>query len=227
MNEKQVLTLKSSKFVLKVPPPWELKGEGILVLFRFSKDWIQEKSGLSEEMKAKFRGGFGYVMFVNYEESPVGPYREVLFIPGRFRKKRHQVISRIVVDSETSTRNGQENWGIPKETLPITWVKEKNRDLIQVQHSGKTVFSAEVSHGGISFPLSTALMPISLCQSWKGLKYYTKPTGYGWAKFAKLKQVELDPNLFPDIRGVQPLMAVRVSPFTMNFPEPYFKDELP
>lgn len=212
--------------ILKSPPPWTLQGEGIILVFHFKKEWVNGKANLPNHLQGKFKGGLGYVMLVNYEKSPVGPYRELLIIPGKFRKTRKQAITKIYVDSKASLGNGRANWGIPKQLLPFTWVKEQGKDLIQLKSGNKIVFSTEISHGGLPFPVTTSLLPISLCQTWNKVKYYTKPNGYGWGKLAKIKTLDLDPEFFPDIRGIKPLLAVKVNPFHIKFPEPTYGDEL-
>lgn len=212
--------------ILKSPPPWTLQGEGIILVFHFKKEWVNGKANLPNHLQGKFKGGLGYVMLVNYEKSPVGPYHELLIIPGKFRKTRKQAITKIYVDSKASLGNGRANWGIPKQLLPFTWVKEQGKDLIQLKSGNKIVFSTEISHGGLPFPVTTSLLPISLCQTWNKVKYYTKPNGYGWGKLAKIKTLDLDPEFFPDIRGIKPLLAVKVNPFHIKFPEPTYGDEL-
>lgn len=209
-----------------VPAPWTLKGEGIILIYRFKKSWVEENGHLPEPLKGKFKGGFGYVMLVNYKESPVGPYRELLFIPGKFQKNGLQSITRIYVDSEASTQNGRKNWGIPKETLPFTWESKKGRDIIGIKSGTKEVFSAEISHSGLSFPVSTALLPLRLGQNLDKMNFLTKPSGSGWGKLAKINKLDLDPEFFPDIRSLNPLLGVKVNPFTIHFPKPTFSDEL-
>jgi hypothetical protein len=212
-------------WVLKSPPPWKLKGEGIILVFKFKKEWVENSAQLPKHLVGKFKGGLGYVMLVNYEQSPVGPYRELLLIPGKFRKTKKQAITKIYVDSEASTHNGRNNWGIPKETLPISWKKEKNNDLIEIKSGDKTVFSIEISHTGLSFPVTTSILPIDLCQTWNKVKYFTKPRGFGWGKLAKVQKLALNPEYFPDIRGIKPLLAVKIKPFNIKFPEPTYGDE--
>jgi hypothetical protein len=226
MPENYLIETNDLHFILKSPPPWTLQGEGIILVFRFKKEWVESHANLPKHLKGKFKGGLGYVMLVNYEKSPVGPYRELLLIPGKFRKSREQAITKIYVDSEASKGNGRANWGIPKEFLPFTWIKEPGKDLIQLKSGDQTVFSAEITHGGLPFPVTTALLPINLCQTWNKLKYYTKPNGYGWGKLAKVKKLELNPDFFPDIRGIKPLFGVKVNPFHIKFPEPSYADEL-
>ena len=224
MPENHSLLL-DKKFVLKSPPPWKLEGEGILLIFKFKKDWVENHANLPKHLKGKFKGGLGFVMLVNYESTPVGPYHELLFIPGKFRKTKKQAITKIYVDSEVSTQNGRENWGIPKETLPIYWGKDKNLDKVQVIKDGIPIFSGEFESRGISFPVSTAFLPIRLCQTWNKLKYFTRPTGTGWGKFVNIKSLDLNPEFFPDIRGISPLLAIKVNPFLMRFPKPTYQNE--
>lgn len=225
MPENHLIS-KDLHLVLKSPPPWKLSGEGIILIFRFNKEWVETNGMLPKHLKGKFKGGLGYVMLVNYENSPVGPYRELLIIPGKFRKTHKQAITKIYVDSEASTQNGRTNWGIPKETLPISWKKEKGKDMIEIRSGKQVVFSTEITSGGISFPVTTSLLPIRLCQTWNKLKYFTKPQGFGWGKLAKIKQMSIDPAFFPDIVNIKPLLAIKVKPFHIKFPEPTYGDEI-
>ncbi|MBC6367238.1 acetoacetate decarboxylase family protein [Algoriphagus sp. AK58] len=218
--------LQDLHLVLQAPPPWKLRGEGIILVFKFKKDWVEEHSHLPAHLKGKFKGGLGYVMLVDYETSPVGPYHELLIIPGKFRKTKMQAITKIYVDSEASTQNGRNNWGIPKETLPIKWKKEPEKDIISVSSGSKEVFYAEITNGGLSFPVTTSFLPIRLCQTLNKVKYYTSPYGSGWGKLAKIQRLDLDPNFFPDIRGIKPLLAIKVNPFQIKFPKPTYGDEV-
>lgn len=72
-------------------------------------------------------------MLVNYEKYPVWPYRELLIIPGKFRKSHKQAITKIYVDSEASTQNGRANWGVPKQTLSFVWEKNSEEDPIRIK----------------------------------------------------------------------------------------------
>ncbi len=211
---------KSSLTHTPVPAPWTLRGEGIILLFRFKKEWVTKAGNLPEHLEGKFKGGFGYVMLVDYQESPVGPYRELLFIPGKFGKEKLQAITTIFVDSEASTVNGRANWAIPKQTADFNWQKEKGLDKVEVSLNGKQVFRASIRSGGISFPMNTALLPIRLRQELEDQVLFTQPEGKGWGKLALIQDLEVDPQLFPDIRGIKPLLALKVSPFTLTFPKP-------
>ena len=202
------------------PPPWTLHGEGIMLLYRFKKSWVESKANLPDHVQGEFKGGFGYVMLVDYSSSPVGPYQELLFIPGQFGEKKFQSITRILVSSEASTDQGRKNWGIPKETANFRWEKEKGKEHIVVELDGKKIIDTEISHGGISFPISTSLLPLRLIQTLDGKTQMTLPKGRGWGKLARVQRMEVDPQLFPDLNGIHPLVALKVNPFTIDFPIP-------
>ncbi|WP_339868614.1 acetoacetate decarboxylase family protein [uncultured Algoriphagus sp.] len=219
MPENHQITLKNLKLVKHAPAPWKLKGEGIILIYKFSRKWVEQHGILPEHLKGKFKGGLGYVMLVNYHTSPVGPYKELLFIPGKFTSYRKQAITKIYVNTEVSTQNGHVNWGIPKETLPISWENQDGKEVIQVKDGEKTVFSCEIKAGGISFPLSTSLLPIELHQHWDGVDFFTKPSGSGWGKRATIKNLQIDSAFFPNIATQKPLFAVKIEPFRIQFPE--------
>ena len=160
------------------------------------------------------------MMLVDYSSSPVGPYHELLFIPGQFGEKKFQSITRILVSSEASTDQGRKNWGIPKETATFHWEKESGKDRIRVELEGKMILDTEISHGGIPLPITTALLPLRLKQVLDGKTYLTLPKGRGWGKLARVKRIQVDPQLFPDLEGIQPLIALKVNPFSIDFPVP-------
>jgi hypothetical protein len=201
-------------------PPWKLKGEGIIMVFRFKKEWVEENGFLNENQKGNFKGGLGFVMLVNYGESPVGPYKELVFIPGKFKSNNLQSITRIFVDSDLSTENGRFNWGIPKETVPIIWQKNGNEETIGIGTEEDPVLFCKISSGGIPFPATTKIIPINLFQKLEGKDFFTKPRGSGWAKLAKIESLKVDKAHFPDISKVKPLFCFKVNPFTMHFPLP-------
>ncbi len=206
------------KFFQYAPAPWQLEGEGIILVYKFSKKWVETFGQLPARLQGKFKGGLGYLMLVNYKNSPVGPYNELLLIPGKFSPTGKQSITKIYVDSEESTQNGRANWGIPKNTLPFSWKEENGKSEIKVFSNDEVVFSCEVKSFGIPFPASTSFLPIDLHQFWEGTDFYTKPSGSGWGKLAKVKIKDLNPDFFPDIRLQKPLLAVKINPFRINFP---------
>ncbi|MFC3416099.1 acetoacetate decarboxylase family protein [Algoriphagus hitonicola] len=224
MNEKELLNLSKSKFVKFAPAPWDLKGQGIIFAYKIPKSWINDCAHIPDYLKKEFKGGLGFLMLVNYHESPVGPYRELLFIPGKFGKSRKHSIISIYVNTPASTQNGRANWGIPKSTADIEWKEENGKQVITVKKLDHIIFSCEVNSGVIPLPATTSFLPIELHQRWNGVHFFVEPTGSGWGKLAKLKIKDLDPEYFPDIRKFRPLFGMNINPITMHFPEPKFHE---
>lgn len=202
------------------PAPWKLKGEGFILMFRFTKTFVYESGFLPEHHLGNFKGGFGYVMLVNYEESPVGPYKELLFIPGKFGPENKQCITKIYVDSELSTNNGRGNWGIPKETVPIIWNRDGKITTVGVGSNENPIWFSKIKTGRIPIPVSTKILPIHLLQELGEKQYLTKPEGKGWGKLASIEKIHVEQSGFPDISKLKPLLCVHVKPFWMSFPTP-------
>jgi hypothetical protein len=218
MTENFLKSFPSTKFFLQAPAPWQLEGEGIILIYKFSKKWVENFGQLPSELAGKFKGGLGFLILVNYTSSPVGPYHELLLIPGRFSPHGKQSITKIYVDNEASTQNGRANWGIPKKTLPFSWIEENGISSIKIFSGERTVFSCKVIPRGIPFPTSTSLLPIDLHQELNKVNYFTKPSGSGWGRFAKVEIRDLDVAFLPDIRSQRPFVAVKIKPFRINFP---------
>jgi hypothetical protein len=205
------------------PPPWALSGEGIILVYKFPPDWVHQNACLTEDQAGKFKGGLGYVMLVHYAQSPVGPYKELLLIPGKFYPHRRQAITKIFVDTQVSTDNGRYNWGIPKETTSIAWHSEGNRDTITVGSETAPALACAIRCSGPAFPISTRLLPIRLHQVLDGATFRTSPVGRGWGRWSRVEKLVVDPHQFPDISRFQPLVSIRVSPFHLFFPETQLK----
>jgi hypothetical protein len=201
------------------PSPWRLKGEGIIIAYRFNKTWVEERGFLPGYLRGRAKSGLGFVMLVDYEQAPVGAYKELLFMPGSFARIGKRSITKIYVDSEYSTRNGRYNWGIPKETAAIDWIKTERTDSITVTANGDRFFDCVIASGGPRFPVHTAFMPMRLYQQLNGRAYVTNPEGKGWGRLARVRDIHVHQDYFPDISLLKPLAAIRVSPFQMRFPE--------
>ncbi|KAF3002417.1 hypothetical protein E8E13_003334 [Curvularia kusanoi] len=127
--------------VQRAPPPWTMRAESYLLLVRLKELPKGVYDGLEEawedEGLGRFEGGLGAVMIVRYADTPVGPYDEIMFIPGNFKvprptsgplkiPKKALRIARIYVSQRTTTYNGRKNWNIPKHlarfsfSAPIT-----------------------------------------------------------------------------------------------------------
>jgi hypothetical protein len=203
------------------PPPWNLKGNGYIFLFKFSKKFVEENAFLADYQRENFWGGFGTMMLVDYETSGVGAYRELLFVPGmfNFNKKKIFSISKIYVSTYDSVWNGIQNWGIPKELadFDITKIAE-NEEIIEVKIGAKTIFKVHLKKRKFYFPISTKFFPLKLAQRQGNDLLLTNSPANGKATFAQLLDVQVDSNYFPDISQVKPIAILAVKDFKMMFP---------
>ncbi|PYE53543.1 hypothetical protein DES52_10872 [Deinococcus yavapaiensis KR-236] len=167
------------------------------------------------------------MMLVNYTSSPVGPYRELLFLGGFFESGGvvHPKVTRIVVDSEASARWGRRNWGLPKEVARFDWQGSDGQGgFVRVEQSGRLLGEFAWTEAGPSVPATTALIPArwgTLAQPCQERVLLTRPRGTGRVRFARLSHALVNPDLFPPLPT--PLVSLRVTNFTMRFPPPTFR----
>jgi len=64
MDENSPSSTAAPKFYHQAPAPWHLEGEGIIVVYKFSKKWVETFGQLPPELMGKFKGGLGYLMLV-------------------------------------------------------------------------------------------------------------------------------------------------------------------
>ncbi|TGZ81822.1 hypothetical protein EX30DRAFT_371032 [Ascodesmis nigricans] len=116
---------------LYAPAPWpNLKAQSLCLFTTTSASttpidaaWyapLEANSPFADPAKSgKFLGGLAMVMLVRYEDTPVGPYDELLWVPGRFEvpregrvdggegKEEKLRVTRIYVSTRESTVNGE------------------------------------------------------------------------------------------------------------------------
>ncbi|KAG0585197.1 hypothetical protein M758_3G266600 [Ceratodon purpureus] len=163
----------------RATPPWILHGRGYVFPFLLSKEITSSHSTYVEDPNelVEFVGGVGGFVLSDYWDSPVGPYKELVFIPGRYQyhdgalKKAHG-ISRIWVDNEKSVRDARANWGIPKEFGEFEWRESSSSQAgrVTVRHPSKNgrrgdvIFDAAIndSYSPVSVPIRTKvpLLPV-------------------------------------------------------------------
>ena len=210
------------------PAPWNLTGDAYIMVYKFSKDFVQEYGFLADYQQDRFLGYIGTVMLVDYKTSGVGPYRELLFIPGMFTFdwKKMFSISKIYVSSRDSVYNGIENWGIPKEYADFDWqTNDDGTENVSLKIDGKEFFKTTIKKGFISFPLTTSILPLNVVQKLRKDLIITNPTAKGKATLASIKSIEVDRNFFPDLSKASPLITMKVKNFEMNFNVPLVKKD--
>ena len=205
-----------------VPPPWTLRGSGWIFLYRFPDSFAHRESGLATN-RLRFRGGFGAVMLVNYTDSDVGPYDELLIIPGRTSANGYQgyTVSRIYVSTQASVINGRRNWGIPKELADFHWESSPDGSQnVTAAKDGAQFLRMKARPTRLSFPLSTRLFSPQLLQPVSEGFLATALTGRGRGRLARLESLWIDAEHFPDAAQFAPTVAVRITGFQLTFPKP-------
>ncbi len=205
------------------PAPWTLRGYGYMLLYRFGTELANQQG--PDFLKGRAVPGFGSVMLVNYESSNCGPYGELLMIPGQYNyhsDKKH-TISKIYVSSQASVENGRANWGIPKELAQFSFKPlEKGVERVTVKAADSPasapIFAATFKSGIVPFPVHTAFMPFPLVQHTDGKEYHTTFSGKGVGRLAKISDMTINENLFPDITAFKPVAIIRIAPFQITFP---------
>lgn len=163
-------------------------------------------------------------MVVDYHQSDVGAYRELLVAPGRFRFHGRTcfAITRIYVSTPESVVNGRENWGIPKEQAEFDISTSEDRSRRFVVRRGQEVIadlSLRTTAWGV--PFTTSLVPRflrTLVQPSGESLLATAPGGRGWVGLSSLRHAWVNGGVFPDFTHLPLLAAFHARRFRLTFP---------
>lgn len=204
-----------------IPAPWDLGGVGYLFLYRFPRDWLMRHGAIPDHLVSQFAGGLGSLMLVDYRWGSADPYRELLFIPGKFRwgKLARHGITEIVVSTRQSVESGRANWAIPKRLARFEWSEAGPRkERIRVFEGGTPGFTADLRHWPVPLPMHTALLPMPLAQPNGDELLLTDYSGRGVAWPARLDALTTEGSNLPPLEELRPLAGFRVAPFRLRFP---------
>jgi hypothetical protein len=214
-----------------VPAPWSLTGSGYIVLLRLPPRSLRSEPCTPADLADRLVPGLSLMMFVDYRSSPVGPYRELLFIPGRFRidRSKHWSITRIVVDSRASVVSGRANWGIPKQQARIDIERQPDgTEWIEVSQDGRRMAELVFDTAGPTLPVDGAIIPRRLrtmSQFRDGTRYQFSPDASGPVSYARLRAIRTDRERFPEIRTSNVVMALSAPRFELTFPVAETEDD--
>ncbi|KAH9810601.1 hypothetical protein DFH28DRAFT_902754 [Melampsora americana] len=175
------------------PPAWQLRGEAWwLVLSLFGKpqnsvasDSSQINSKLqrnqyqvvpahfdlvssrqSEATHGVFCGGAGTVQIIRYHSSPVGPYDELMIVPGEFSLPKDlgasslPKITRVYVSSLQSVYNGRTHWNVPKNLAHFEFISEPSGSVtIEIYALESYTFASPRKGAEVSFQPTFAPNP--------------------------------------------------------------------
>jgi hypothetical protein len=116
------------KPIVPVQAPWKLKGTVYTVTFwskagelpDFAYSPLELKSSFADpKVSGQHRGGTSQIQIIRYSESPVGPYDELIIIPGFFeysieeegrsKVKQNARVTRIYVSQKYTCWNGRKS----------------------------------------------------------------------------------------------------------------------
>jgi len=212
--------------------PWVLHGEGWVLPFRLDVAALRAATHLAParaEQLEPLPGGGSLLVLVDYHASPVGPYHELLVVPGTLPfadGRRHPSIDRIVVSSWPSTVSGRANWGIPKDVADFSWrrgVGDPRTDVVEVTVAGRPAGRFRLRRPRLHVPGPLALLPAgarTLAQRWQGSDLLTTLEGSGRIGRGRLLDAWVDPELVPPVVDGRPGPVLHVSRFELRFPVP-------
>ncbi|WP_437813547.1 acetoacetate decarboxylase family protein [Sorangium sp. So ce1078] len=208
----------------RAPAPWTLTGDAYIAMLELPERLLLEQGFIPEALRPRFEGRYSLLMALDYTTSNVGPYRELLFIPGRYRTRRglKWSISKIYVSSWDSVVNGQLNWAIPKEHADLDLVREADgSERLRASQGGDVFADVRFAAAGPSLPAASALLPErfrGLMHHRDGNDHFCAPTARGRVRRARLLDARVDPARMPRIDEARVVFAVRLSGFRAEFP---------
>jgi hypothetical protein len=210
--------------VARAAAPWALRGDGWILLLRLPEAIRRKPGRLPPELRGRPIVGPSILMFVAYTESPAGPYREFLYMPGRFQAAdgdRAWSVTRIFVSTWESVVNGRLNWGIPKDLAAFECSPTERGERIDVTVGERRVASLALDARGPALPVHAGLLPAGLrrlVQYHGARRFEFTPTARGRASLASVEHLETDPQLLGDFSAARVSLALRIPGFQLHFP---------
>lgn len=222
--QRQVAGFETGRSERCRPAPWRQQGDGFVLLYHLPRELVLSQGLVPAELEGKFVGGTCALILTDYRRTNIGPYRELLFIPGRFEweGRTHYVASRVYSSTEASVSSGRDNWGLPRQRAQFYYDRCRNTERVSVGLNGKIFADLTFRAGRIGLPVTTELVPPArrtLLQPLTGQVFLTAPEGRGSLRRAKLVDATFDGAIFPDISSLEPKMTLKVVDFDVLFPE--------
>ena len=201
-------------------------GRAYISAYNFPKNFISHDAFIGGKLKGKYCGGFGALIYADYATSEIGPYKELIFIPGKFDVdgECRYAATKIYVSTPAAINTAGDGYFGPKEVA--TFKEEQLSDTLMhlSVHKGRNrVISVEIATwSGIHFPLSTNVVSFPMLQMLRGEeRLLWQYEGECTATMARIESVLVRPALFPDVAAFSPLASFYFESFSLNFkPQP-------
>ncbi|TKA51689.1 hypothetical protein B0A53_05394 [Rhodotorula sp. CCFEE 5036] len=241
------------------PAPWSLTGEGWIIPLHtpFSTTpipippaaYAPLERGTEADQSDRFHGGVGFVMLVRYKTSDVGPYDELIYVPGLFSRRSSSqqqapveyfpAITRIYVSTNESVYNGRKNWGIPNFDFTLD-PKDPSSTMVRVSppaSSSRTAttpfFACRLRDSALTPPPlpgpTAAGDNASHAETASTKTFLVKPVSKGWSRLASIAPLPReigglpmygDGDNFPRIEPWSKRLNFHMTEFEMQFPIP-------
>lgn len=201
---------------------YEYQGDGYILFYKFDEEFVRKETFLPDVLKNNYCGGLGAVIYMNYLKSEIGPYEELLFIPGKFyyRGQKHHFISKAYASKKEAAKFGYGNLSMEEEAAFTREELEKNKENITTYINGEDIASFELKSGKIKFKVGTSnFFSFSLMRLDGEEPVKLKYSGNVTAKFTKLESIKIRPAFFPDVASFKPLVIFKMKNFTLRFPK--------
>ncbi len=204
----------------QIAAPWTLSGEAYVMIYKFSKAFVEKNAFLPEFLKGTFNGGMGTVLFFDFKETPVGPFRMLAFMPSRFlwNQLDRTTVSKCYVDSQEAAFNLRENWGINAEMADFEQGLFEEEEVIRLRKEDAEFFEIRLRPGKINFPVNTKYVSFAGLVQQKGKAFLT--TNFhakSQARLASLKYCRSSKGFFPDVSKHTALTIMRMDNFSLTF----------
>ncbi len=222
----------NDKKVKDAPAPWTLNGEVSYLFIHGTRSAQESFNENSDPIQSPFRGGLGGMMLIRYTDSPVGPYDELILIPGyyQFGDSTYYRISQIYVSSIDSVINGRRNWSVPKKLARFQWSDNNTFVKIFLPENDEAFCTIRVRPRLYCFPASSAIIPSSIrtllqppLEEDKDKNIYLKivPSCSGWFRpLVQLIEFQTDGKEIPSHEQLSMYTyGVGYEAFTLIFPE--------
>ena len=208
---------------MEAPAPWQLRGRAFVAALSLPASLRHQQGGAAPALGEPVRGP-ALVMLVDYQRSEVGPYQELLFMPGPFRfpdGRTRWSIGRIYVSSQESADNGNRNWGLDKRVAGFDWQRRGRRERVAVHYQDREIAALTLDRLGPALPFPGALLPAdwrTLGQIRDGRRFLYTPSVRGRLGLARLREARGDGEHFPRLQAGRSRGAVHMPDFVMHFP---------
>jgi hypothetical protein len=229
LREEEADGLNWPRGVVRAAAPWLVRGDAYVVFTSSPAEVNIADAGIPHELWGVYNGLFNVMLMANCRESPVGPYRELLYVPGRFRfsfDEERMSVTRSYVSTQASLLNRRANWNVPSDLAEIrNHSRDEHHDEFHITRPGAggpnafAHFSFEMF--GPELPVNGRVIPEAFRmfgQLRKDVTLLHSLAVTGTMRSARFTPHAFDPHAFPDMKRRQVVAAIKISDFLLDLP---------